>query len=103
MFRLLVLTALLGVACAANADGPGSRIRIGPPEPQHPSPAAKRDLERCERMRDEEKDRCMKQARAAAAADERTRGPESVGGTPAGSGATSGTSGGGSFGGSAPR
>jgi hypothetical protein len=103
VLKAVIAIGLLAVSASVSADGPGSRIRIGPPEPQRTPPATQRDLERCERLRDEAKDRCVREARAAAAADEKTRGPGSVGGTPAGTGATSGSSGGGTFGGTAPR
>jgi hypothetical protein len=102
MLRSLLLVALLGFAAASPADGPGSRIGIGPPL-QTGRPAAERDLQRCQAMRGEEKDRCMKNLRAAAAADEKARGPEATGAGPsAGSGTAGGTSSGTSSG-AAPR
>jgi hypothetical protein len=102
--RSLLAASLLAIGLSALADGPGSRLRIGPALPQQPAPAAERDLQRCEKLRADERERCLKDLRAAAAADERTRGPGSVGGTPsAGSGATTGTSGGGTVGGAAAR
>jgi hypothetical protein len=103
MLKLITAVSLLALSATASADGPGSRIRIGPADPQRTSPATQRDLERCERLRDEAKERCVKEARAAAAADEKTRGPGSVGGAPAGTGATSGTPGAGTSGGATPR
>ena len=106
MSRILLASALLGLATVASADGPGSRIRITPPQAPRTSPAAERDLQRCEALRADERERCLKDLRAATAADERTRrGPESIGGTAGAgsSGATSGTTGGGTFGGTAPR
>lgn len=103
MLRAIIALGLLALSGSAFADGPGSRILIGPVEPQRAGPATARDLARCERLRDEERDRCRKEARAAAAADERTRGSGSVGGTPAGTGASSGATGGGTAGGAASR
>ena len=67
------------------ADGPGSQINATPtvplttPTPPQPDPAAQRALERCDTLRGEEKERCTKDAKAAAAAEEKLRGPESVG------------------------
>jgi len=96
--RFALLALLLALSTASFADGPGTRIRTGPAAPQPKSPAAERDLQRCEAMRAEEKERCMKTVRAAAAADEKPRGPEA-----SGSGTTTGTSGGGTLGGTPPR
>jgi hypothetical protein len=92
-----LLLALVAVSTASFADGPGTRILTTPSGPQRSSPAAERDLQRCEALRDEAKQRCMKDVRAAIAADEKQRGgPEATGaGSGAGSGASSGTSGGG--------
>lgn len=79
------MVILLGLAAAASADGPGSRLRAGPPAPQPVGAAPKdQDLQRCEAMRAEPKARCLKDLRAAAAADGKARGPEATG---AGSGA----------------
>jgi hypothetical protein len=90
MLRALFLAILLGLATASSADGPGSRIRAGPPAPQPASPAAERDLQRCDTLRDQAKQRCLRDVRAAAAAEEKNRGPEATGaGSGAGSGATS--------------
>ena len=46
-----------------------------------PVTPAPRDTKRCERLRGEERDKCMQDARKITAADERTRGPGSVGGS----------------------
>jgi hypothetical protein len=87
-----LFVALLGAAAVAIADGPGSQIRGGPSEPPRPSPAAQRDLDRCAAMRTEDKERCLKNLRAAAAADEKQRGPGATsGGVSAGAGGTTGT------------
>jgi hypothetical protein len=98
-----LIAALLSLT-SAFADGPGTRILTTPSGPQRASPATERDLQRCETLRAEEKERCMKAARAAAVADEKTRGPEATG---AGSGASStpstGASSGAASGGTAPR
>ena len=67
------------------ADGPGTQINATPtvplttPTPPQPDPAAQRALERCDTLRGEEKERCAKDAKAATAAEEKLRGPESVG------------------------
>lgn len=91
------------LATASFADGPGSRIRANPSFPQ-PREAIENSANRCEGLRAEEKERCLKDQRAAEAANEKRRGPEATGaGSGAGSGASSGTSGGGTFGGAAPR
>jgi len=99
----LALVALLAVA-PSFADGPGTRILTTPSGPQRPSPAAERDLQRCEALRDDAKERCMKDVRAAIIADEKQRGPEATGaGSGAGSGASTGTSGAGAGSSAAPR
>lgn len=87
MIRLLVAALLFPLSIVCFADGPGTRIRAGTGAPSQPTtPAAERDLQRCAAMRDaDEKERCMKTVRAAAAAEERRRGPEATG---AGSGAS---------------
>ena len=78
-----------GAATGGTAEGPGSRILIAPSGPQQTSPAAERDLQRCEALSGEEKERCMKDVRAAITAGEKQRGPEATGaGSSAGSGAT---------------
>lgn len=103
MLKALFVAAMLALPAAYAADGPGSRIRATPSGSALPSDEQKQSR-RCESLRGEAKERCMKDARAAAAADQRTRGPDSTGGASgAGTGATSGTSGGATFGGSAPR
>ena len=102
--RAFTFALLLAFAAASYADGPGSRIRAGPELQQPPNRAAARDLDRCDTLRDEEKARCKKAVRAAAAADEKPRGPEATGmGSGAGSSAGTGTSGAGSFGSASPR
>jgi hypothetical protein len=102
MRTVFLVTALLVASAASFADAPGSRIRAGPLPPQPKETIDEK--RRCETLREEAKERCLKDERAAAAAEERKRGPEATGaGSGAGSGAASGTSGGGTFGGSAPR
>src|SRR5688572_7862799 len=111
MFRILTFAALFGVAAAALADGPGSRLRAGPPAPQpagRDTAPAERDAQRCEALRGDERSRCFRELRRAmnapASAPHAGPGPESTGaGSGAGSGAGTGTSGGGSFGAAAPR
>jgi hypothetical protein len=90
--RRLILSAIVALPVASLADGPGSRIRTGPgiTHPDTP-PAAERDAERCYKMPDKEKERCLQRLRAALRGKERAPhagpGPESTG---AGSGAGSG-------------
>ncbi|HZO00320.1 MAG TPA: hypothetical protein VFB93_03900 [Burkholderiales bacterium] len=99
----VLVAALLGHA-SAFADGPGTRILTTPSGPQRASPATERDLQRCETLRAEDKERCMRAARAAAAADEKTRGPEATGAASGASSAPStGASSGAAAGGTAPR
>lgn len=100
----LLFVALLGITAVAIADGPGSRIRTTP-QPQ-PAGPVDRDVERCESMSGEQKDRCLQALRSAARGAQRPPhegpGPESTGGgSNAGSGASSGTSGASSASGSA--
>jgi hypothetical protein len=108
MLRGVVLVSLLGLSTASFADGPGSRIRAGPAAPQPPIGAAERDAQRCDAMRGDAKERCMRELRAAMRSGERAphegpspeasgmgagagSGPEATGmGSGAGSGATSG-------------
>lgn len=99
----LFTVVALALATASFADAPGSRIRASPDFPQ-PRDGIENSAKRCDALPEEEKERCLKDQRAAEAANEKRRGPEATGaGSGAGSGATSGTSGGGTFGGSAPR
>jgi hypothetical protein len=74
--RLLLI--LLTVSAASWAEGPGSRIRAG--SPPTPPPSSDRSLERCQALGGEARERCMKEVRKKTSADERTRGPTSVGG-----------------------
>lgn len=107
-----ILLVLLLSATPAWADGPGSRIRATPLPPQPAGPIDK-DLQRCEALQGEDRERCLRTLRdAARTADrqphagpgpERT-GPESTGmGSAAGSTSASGVGGGGTLGGAAPR
>ena len=73
----VLLVLLLSVSAAAWADGPGTRIRAGSGVPQPPQPQTKR----CDGLRGEARDKCLQDARKITAADERTRGPGSVGGS----------------------
>lgn len=92
MLRFLLVVASFAVASAASADGPGSRIRTGPgiTHPNTP-PAAERDAERCYKLQEKEKERCLQRLRAALRGKERAphAGP-GPGSTGAGSGAGSG-------------
>lgn len=97
----LVLVALLALATPSFADdGPGTRILTTPSGPTRPDPAAERDLQRCEALPAEAKERCMKDVRAAITAERKERGPEATG---AGSGASSPAAGTAAPGGNAPR
>lgn len=93
------MRAVLVIVCCAFplvslAQGPGSRIRTGPGVTHPKPPAAERDAERCYKLADKEKERCLRRLRAATAGTDRPPhagpGPESTG-AGAGSGATSGT------------
>ena len=98
----LVFVALLGMAAVAIADGPGTRIRATP-GPAQPAGPIDRDLQRCESMSGEQKERCLRALRAAENSPPRAPhqgpspdrpGPEATGGgSNAGTGASSGTSG----------
>ena len=74
----VLLVLLLSISAAAWAEGPGTRIRAGSGVLQPPQPQTKR----CDGLRGEARDKCMKDARKITAADERTRGPGSIGGAP---------------------
>ena len=72
------------------ADGPGTQINATPTVPlttPQPDPAAQRALERCDTLRGEEKERCAKDAKAAAAAEDKDRGAGAVGAATGGSSA----------------
>jgi hypothetical protein len=95
----LVFFALLGMAAIAVADGPGSRIRAtpAPPQPAGAGPLDK-DLQRCEAMSGEQKERCLRALRSAERSVERAPhdgpGPQSPGPSAnSGTGATSGATG----------
>ena len=90
MLKSLAALILLALSAMSFADGPGSRIRTGPPPPQPAGSAAERDMQRCEAMRGDAKERCIKDLRAASSADDKRQGPEATG---AASGATSATPG----------
>ena len=64
MERLLFI-ALLGIAAVAIADGPGSRIGTTPVQPQPAGPVDK-DVQRCESMSGEQKERCLRAPRSTA-------------------------------------
>lgn len=92
----LAFALLVAVSTASFADGPGTRIRTGPAAPQAAGPAAERDLQRCDTMRGEARERCMREVRAAMRGDDRAHagpGPEATG-MGSGAGGTASTSGG---------
>ena len=95
----LALVALLALAIPSFAQGPGTRILTTPSGPLRPDPAAERDLQRCETLPAEAKERCMKDVRAAIMAEEKKRGPEATGAGSGASGPATGTA----PGGAAPR
>jgi hypothetical protein len=95
----LVFFTLLAMAAIAIADGPGSRIGAtpGPPQPAAAGPLDK-DLQRCEAMSGEQKERCLRALRSAERSVERAPhdgpGPQSPGPSAnSGTGATSGATG----------
>jgi hypothetical protein len=97
--KRLLFIILFGAAAVAVADGPGSRIRATP-EPAQPAGAGPvdKDLQRCEAMSGEEKERCLRALRSAPRGVERAPhegpGPQSPGpGANSGTGATSGATG----------
>ena len=109
MIRSCAVAALLSFTLNAWADGPGTRIR-DTPLPSRPAAAVDRDLQRCEAMRGDEKERCLRALRDAARRDERAphagpgpeRGPESIG-MGSGAGSTGPGVGGGTTGGASAR
>lgn len=95
--KRLLFVILLGIAAAAVADGPGSRIGATP-TPTQPAGPVDKDLQRCESMDDVQKERCLRSLRSATRGAERAPhegpGPQSPGpGGNAGTGATSGATG----------
>jgi len=83
MFKSLAALVFFALSTMSFADGPGTRIRTGPPPPQ-PAGPAERDMQRCDAMRGDAKERCMREVRAAIRADDRSPphagpGPESTG------------------------
>jgi len=95
--KRLLFIILLGTATVVVADGPGSRIRATPGTPQPAGPLDK-DLQRCEAMSGEQKQRCLRALRSAERSVERAPhegpGPESPGPSAnSGTGATSGATG----------
>jgi hypothetical protein len=108
--RALAIGVAAGVAVAAWAEGPGSRLRTTPEVPQPmeltKAPTAP-EVKGCDRLRDEQRERCFAALRESTAG-RAPSGPGATGmGTGAGTGATTGASGvnagGASSGGSAPR
>ena len=109
MLSRFALVALIAFTLEAAADGPGTRIR-DTPLPSQPGAAVDRDLQRCEAMRGDEKQRCLRALRDAARRDDRPphagpgpeRGPESTG-MSSGVGGTGPGVGGGTTGGAGAR
>ena len=111
MLRILSVAALLALSAASFAEGPGTRLRAGPPAQQpagRDSAAVERDAQRCEALQGDEQSRCLRVLRRAmgetSLPPHAGPGPESTGaGSGAGSSAGAGTSGGGRSGAAAPR
>ena len=102
--KTIAALALLAATVCAYAEGPGSRIRTTPEVPRLPDVSDQQDATRCERLRGDERDHCLREHDKRAPATSKPSGPETTGmGSGAGSGVTTGTSGGGSFGNAAPR
>jgi hypothetical protein len=99
----LLLVAL--VAGGANAYAqPGSRIGTTPEVPLAPQAEQTSVTRKCDTLRGEERDRCLKEARAAAPRTSRPTGPASTGMAPgAGTGSGASSIGGSSFGASPSR
>jgi hypothetical protein len=92
------------VSSTAYAEGPGTRIRTTPEVPRAPDVSDKQDVKRCDALRGDERDRCLRDHGARSPATEKSGGPETTGmGSGAGAGANAGTSGGASFGSASPR
>ena len=95
----IIFVSLLGIAAVALADGPGSQILTTPEQPRPAaSPAADKDLQRCEEMSGAQKERCLRTLRSATSGTARSPhegpSPAQPGGSTAGAGTSSGTSGG---------
>ena len=101
MSRILIALPALLLAAVSFAQGTGSQIRTDPGivAPKS-SPPPRAEPAQCESLRDEAKDRCIKQARDKTESAQRS-GPESIG-MGSGAGASSAT-GHGSPGSTAPR
>ena len=74
------LFLLLGIAAAsAFAQNPGSRIGTTPQVPLAPEPEATQLTRRCDGLRDQERERCLQEARSAAPSTSKPTGPGSTG------------------------
>jgi hypothetical protein len=98
-----IFLLLAGAAGNAHAQ-PGSRIGTTPEVPLRPQAEQPGVTRKCDTLRGKERERCLKEVRAAAARTSRTTGPASTGMAP-GDGTGSGASsiGGTSFGASPTR
>ena len=91
MHRPLLL--VFGIAAAsAVAQNPGSRLGTTPEVPLAPQPEASQLTRRCDGLRGEERDRCLKEARSAAPSTSKPSGPEATGMAPGGAGGTAASS-----------
>ena len=90
--RHLVLLAFIAGNVANAQAQPGSRIGTTPEVPLPPQAEQSSVTRKCDTLRGKERERCVKEARAAAPTTSRPTGPGSTGMAPgagAGSGATS--------------
>lgn len=101
--HLLLLAFFAGNAANAQAQ-PGSRIGTTPEIPLPPQAEQSSVTRKCDMLRGKERDRCEKEARAAARRTSRPTGPASTGMAPgAGAGSGAASIGGSSFGASPTR
>ena len=101
--HVVLLTLVAGGGASAYAQ-PGSRIGTTPEVPLPPQAEQTSVTRKCDTLRRKERDRCLKDARAAAPPTSRPTGPASTGMAPgAGTGSGAGSIGGSSFGASPTR
>lgn len=99
----LLMASVAGIAGNAQAQ-PGSRIGTTPEVPLPPQAEQTSVTRKCDTLRGKERERCVKEARAAAPTTSRPTGPGSTGMAPgAGAGSAASSIGGTSFGASPTR
>lgn len=102
--KQLLLLAFVSGGGANGYAQPGSRIGTTPEVPLPPQAEQTSVTRKCDTLRGEERDRCLKQARAAAPRTSRPTGPALTGMAPgAGTGSGASSIGGSSFGASPSR